>query len=144
MHLDPGSTIRVAHLGDWTVLSIRAGYDHAELIGAAAPELARGARLVLDFHGSPADPVSRGEVLTRLSQAAVDGSARLVVVERETAMRERWREIGVADVHESLEDAVGDVAPAVLDGPPLEHLFPAAGDATLVATDDISGNPTAL
>jgi hypothetical protein len=144
MHVDPASTLRVSHLGDWTIVSVRAGYDHAELIDAAAPELARGARLVLDFHGSPADPDARAEVLTRLSRAAVDGSARLVVVERETAVRERWREIGVAEVHESLDDAVGDVAPAVLDGPPREHLLPAAGDATLVATDDISDNPTSL
>ena len=144
MHLDPGSHVRVAHLGDWTVLSIRAGYDHAALISSAEPELAHGARLVLDFHGSPTDPDGRAEVLTRLSRAAVDGQARLVVVEREAAMRQRWREIGVAEVHESLEAAVGDVAPAVLDGPPLEHLFPAASDATLVASDDISGNPTSL
>lgn len=144
MHLDPVSSIRVAHLGDWTVLSIRAGYDHAALIAAAEPELAHAAQLVLDFHGSPSDPAGRGEVLTRLSRAAVDGGGRLVVVEREAAVRARWREIGVADVHESLESAVGDVAPAVLDGPPLEHLFPAASDATLVATDDISDNPTSL
>jgi hypothetical protein len=144
MQVDPASTVRVSHVGDWTIVTARAGYDHDELIGTAEPELARGARVVVDVHGPPADPDGRADVIARLSRAAVGGSAHLAVVERDAAVRERWREAGVAEVHESLDDAVGDVAPAVLDGPPSEHLLPAAGDAILVATDDVSGNPTAL
>jgi len=144
MSFDPQALIRVSHLGDWTVVSIRGGYDHDELVARVAPELQSGAALALDFHGSPSDPDSRGALLAELSRAATEGGARLAVVERSAEMRQAWLDLGVAEVHESLDSAVGDVAPAVVDRPPHERMLPAQGDATLVATDDISGNPTSL
>ena len=143
MNVDPASLIRTSHLGDVTVMSLRAGYDHGELVDRATRELAAGGRLVLDFHGSPADPAARGELLRRIVAGTAGAPGTLAVVERAAADRATWRELGI-EVHESLDDAVGDVAPAVLDGPPQEHLAPAQGDATLVATDDVSGNPTTL
>ena len=137
--------VRDIHVADWTVVHVRQDLDAAAvatLSGHLTPLLTRHARVAVDLRRCAVTPEAAATVRALSDRAAASG-ARLVVVEPRADARAELLLAGVPHVHESLDDAVHDLAPAITGpapGAPLSpELPPASSDATLVATEDISG-----
>jgi hypothetical protein len=133
------------HVADWTVVHVRQDLDVttvAALSEHLTPLLTRHARIAVDLRRCRIAPEAADAVRT-LSDAATASGARLVVVEPRADARAALLVAGVPHVHESLDDAVHDLAPvntvAVPGAPASPELAPASSDATLVATEDVSG-----
>lgn len=130
------------HVADWTVVHVRQDLDVdtvRELRAHLAPLLTRHARIAVDLRRCDVSPEAAVAVLGLVDDAVTSG-ARLVVVEPREHGRDVLRAAGVPHVHESLDDAVHDLAPAnAVRTPVLPELAPAATDAILVATEDVSG-----
>jgi anti-anti-sigma regulatory factor len=135
------------HVGDWAIVHVASALDAtswAALKDYVTPMLTWGAQVALVLRGAPTDDAAAVPALEFLWGTAADLRAHLTVVEPDPATRTRWHHAGLTRVHESLDEALRDTAPALGAGQADEPLMPAAGDALLVSTDDISGNEPRL
>lgn len=133
------------HVGDWSIVRVTGALDAETLTAVTAhlaPLLTWGARVALDVHGGGGggDPT----LIAKLVRRADEARAHLVLIESDDEVRESWRAAGLTRVHESLDEALRDTAAAARDHPGDTPLLPAAGDSQLVATEDLTGRPTAL
>ena len=131
--------VSVAHLEGWTVLRVARGAAADPVLEVARGAVLPGADVVVDLHG--AGPVSDSEtrLVLALETLATDAGVRLVVVAAEPRLRAALAVAGIAGVHESLDEALGDVAPVRRDGPVEQPFYPAQADATLVTAEDMTG-----
>jgi hypothetical protein len=129
----------VLHLEGWTVVRVKADLDAAAsqaLLDEVARDLVPGAMLALDLGHHPVD----ADLASRLHDALglLPDGERVVVVEPDAERRGVLRAAGIADVHESLDAALGVADPSIRrvedsrDAP----LAIAQGDASLLATED--------
>jgi len=124
---------RVTHLMGWVVVRAAAPDDLAVVEGLLQP----GARVALEL---PHDlGPGTDDVVLALQSAAGEQGAELVVVAGEQA-RDRLRAAGVQDVSESLDAAVGDVAPAQHRDRQVSHGAPSTADSVVVTARDMLGD----
>jgi hypothetical protein len=124
---------RVTHLMGWTVVRVT---DVADL-GALDDHLVAGGQVVLELSRDLGDAHDAALVGLRPAYESAGTDLRVVVADGEA--RERLRAAGVRDVHESLDAAVGDVAPAQHVEPQISHNLPFAGDTVVVTAKDMLG-----
>ena len=132
------------HVAGWTIVRVSGELDEAGVVALErhiAPALTAGAMLAIDRRGGAPVPVAAAAAVHRLSVTATGAGARLVVVDPDQASRETLRSAGVADVHESLDAALGATGPVLREaaaGSSEHPLVPSSGDAMLVANQDLA------
>lgn len=139
------NAFRMVHLEGWTLIRVGRDVDDAtmsELIGmlgtVAGP-------VVLDLAGHVVAEAQRAHLVEALSGLA--DTARLVVVSSRDTERDALDALGMAQVYESLDAAVGVAEATVIrqDERVIGAAHPAASDVETVAAEDLlgrSGPPT--
>ena len=131
----------VEHLEGWALVRVRRDLDDATweaVIAAARAQDASHVVLDLGRHAG----VDRADLDAVAALATEKASAgKLSVVSGSDDVRTALRELGVTEVHESLDAALAVTAPIIVfqqdRGP--ARLPPAAGDVTTVAATDLLG-----
>lgn len=143
---EPAGPLSDIHVADWTVVHVHQDLDVPTvrvLSEHLTPLLTRHARIAVDLRRS-AVAADAAAAVRALSDHATARGARLVVVEPRADARAALLLAGVPHVHESLDAAVHDLAPAhtaaAPGAPAAPELPPASSDSTLVATEDVSGS----
>jgi len=129
------------HVGDWTLVRVperltAPGRD--ALVSRVRRMLRPGARVAVDTRHLHLDDSEAVDALHALADAASAEGATVAFVVPDPDVRSALSDAGVRGVHASLDDAVGDSAPASFEDRPA-GLAPAAGDTQLVATKDVLG-----
>ena len=130
----------VDHLEGWTLVRVRRDVG----TGALAPvlDLLRAdpsRQVALDLKGH--DLLEAAPAVAELVREKAAGGAVVVVVASDQPLREALRDAGVAEVHESLDQALAVDAPAIV----FQHdrvaapLPPSQADVTVVTATDLLG-----
>lgn len=135
----PAHRITEVHLEGWTVVRLRgalAGPAVEPVTTRVASLLQDGDAVALDLGHEPVDDTGLAAVI-----ALAGAGAQLVVVVSDEDSRERMRGAGATAVHESLDAALEVTAAPLREAGPgsAARLTPAAGDALIVTTRNISG-----
>ena len=130
----------VDHLEGWTLVRVRRGVG-ADALGPVldAVRADSSPQVALDLKGH--DLVDAAPALADLVREKTTAGTAIVVVASDGPLREALREAGVAEVHESLDQALAVEAPAIA----FQHdhvaapLPPSQADVTVVTATDLLG-----
>jgi len=136
------STYRVLHLEGWTVLYARRDIDEAALSDLIPVLGTLAGPAVLDLGDHAVAEAQRADLVAALS--APSDNAGIVVVASRATERDALSALGLAQVYESLDAAVGDADAPILrqEDHVTAVISPAASDAVTVSAEDLLGRST--